>query len=302
MRECKKNRSTQGQSGGGRKPAARRVAAASPPSAFRGFVWDRTSGLAAGLLAAWVVLACGAASAGEKAKERPKKIYAHYMACYPVAAWPRAASGPTTPIKSATMGPASSTPSATVAELAPRARRHEIAAGPERRPGDPPGPPRRDRRLLHRRLGRRRRGEERLRRPVRGGRGEGLSLRDQHLPRHFVPAGRTRRSRRSVDAIREMLDKHGKSPKLARRDGKPLVAGYNSIFVGLGYAERTPWATCRPGGARRICWQDPRLPHGSQGVGRLTARLIARSNAASASRSVFHFCMNALFMASTITA
>jgi hypothetical protein len=27
-------------------------------------------------------------------------------------------------------------------------------------------------------------------------------------------------------AIRDVLNKHGKSPKLARRDGKPLVAGY----------------------------------------------------------------------------
>ena len=47
-------------------------------------------------------------------------------------------------------------------------------------------------------------------------------------------------------AIRDVSNKHGKGPKLARRDGKPLVAGYNSIFVALGYAEPTlgrkpPW-------------------------------------------------------------
>jgi Glycosyl hydrolase family 71 len=33
-----------------------------------------------------------------------------------------------------------------------------------------------------------------------------------------------------AQAIRELLSKHGNSPKLARRDGKPLVFGYLSVF------------------------------------------------------------------------
>lgn len=36
-----------------------------------------------------------------------------------------------------------------------------------------------------------------------------------------------------ADSIRYVLEKHGASPKLARRDGKPLVFGYMSSFVGF---------------------------------------------------------------------
>jgi hypothetical protein len=35
--------------------------------------------------------------------------------------------------------------------------------------------------------------------------------------------------------VRYLLDKHGKSPKLARRDGKPLIFGYQSVFLGIGF-------------------------------------------------------------------
>ena len=34
-------------------------------------------------------------------------------------------------------------------------------------------------------------------------------------------------------SIRYLLDKHGSSPKLARRDGKPLIFGYLSSFIGF---------------------------------------------------------------------
>lgn len=40
-----------------------------------------------------------------------------------------------------------------------------------------------------------------------------------------------------VEAIKYLLDKHGKSPKLARRDGKPLIFGYQSVFVAITNAE-----------------------------------------------------------------
>ena len=53
--------------------------------------------------------------------------------------------------------------------------------------------------------------------------------------------GPTRRSR----SIQYLLEKHGKSPKLARRDGKPLIFGYQSVLLGIGYgmklAERPEW-------------------------------------------------------------
>lgn len=40
----------------------------------------------------------------------------------------------------------------------------------------------------------------------------------------------------NVTAIKYMLEKHGNSPKLARRDGKPLIFGYLSIFPSSGNA------------------------------------------------------------------
>jgi|GEM_PF-849120 len=38
-----------------------------------------------------------------------------------------------------------------------------------------------------------------------------------------------------VESIRELLDKYGDSAKLARRDGKPLIAGYQSVFIWVDY-------------------------------------------------------------------
>jgi len=38
-----------------------------------------------------------------------------------------------------------------------------------------------------------------------------------------------------VGSVRWLLDNHGNSPKLARRDGKPLVFGYQSVWCGFGY-------------------------------------------------------------------
>ena len=43
----------------------------------------------------------------------------------------------------------------------------------------------------------------------------------------------------AVDAIRYVLNKHGKSPKLARRNGKPLIFTYQGIWEGLNYATET---------------------------------------------------------------
>lgn len=38
---------------------------------------------------------------------------------------------------------------------------------------------------------------------------------------------------KSVEAIDYILKKHGSSPKLARRDGKPMMLGYQSVFSGI---------------------------------------------------------------------
>ncbi|HLS28167.1 MAG TPA: endo-1,3-alpha-glucanase family glycosylhydrolase [Opitutales bacterium] len=41
-----------------------------------------------------------------------------------------------------------------------------------------------------------------------------------------------------ADAIKYLLDRHGDSPKLARRDGKPIIFGYQSVFVWVEYLEK----------------------------------------------------------------
>jgi len=47
-----------------------------------------------------------------------------------------------------------------------------------------------------------------------------------------------------VDTVKYLLDKHGRSPKLARRDGKPLVFGYQSVWPGLeALAKQHPGAS-----------------------------------------------------------
>ncbi len=43
---------------------------------------------------------------------------------------------------------------------------------------------------------------------------------------------------RSLQAIEHILEKHGDSPKLARRDGKVLMLGYQSVFSGIDGARR----------------------------------------------------------------
>lgn len=43
---------------------------------------------------------------------------------------------------------------------------------------------------------------------------------------------------RVVDTVQYLLEKHGNSPKLARRDGKPLIFGYMSVGHGKAYLRR----------------------------------------------------------------
>jgi len=53
-----------------------------------------------------------------------------------------------------------------------------------------------------------------------------------------------------VKTVKWLLDKHGKSPKLARRDGKPLIMGYQSLWPWVGYL----WDTV----GKRTGWTDPK--------------------------------------------
>ena len=41
-----------------------------------------------------------------------------------------------------------------------------------------------------------------------------------------------------VDTVKYLLEKHGSSPKLARRDGKPLIFGYQSVWCSSDYLAR----------------------------------------------------------------
>ena len=97
----------------------------------------------------------------------------------------------------------------------------------------------------------------------------------------------------AADAIRNVLEKHGKSPKLARRDGKPLVAGYNSIFVGLGYAERTLGSTPRWQGKKDL-WKDPAF-RTDPGVWRAYGQAYREIEKRVGRPIYFHVCMNAFF-------
>jgi hypothetical protein len=42
----------------------------------------------------------------------------------------------------------------------------------------------------------------------------------------------------AVASIKWLLEKHGKSAKLARRDGKPLIFGYQSVWTWVGYLQK----------------------------------------------------------------
>ena len=42
----------------------------------------------------------------------------------------------------------------------------------------------------------------------------------------------------TVATVKWLLEKHGKSPKLARRDGKPLIFGYQSVWTWVGFLQK----------------------------------------------------------------
>jgi hypothetical protein len=199
--------------------------------------------VATALFTVWVVLAGSVASAEEKGKDRPKKIYAHYMGCYPaacMATW--------------------SARNFEAQKIRHDGKRPEDAFGGRWRnyPLAPDGT----------NLPLAESADLEIRRALRGGidgffidAWAGNEGAKNVMDALFAAAeakdypfeisicldtsclgGKPGAERIEVaaDAIRYVLDKHGKSPKLARRDGKPLIAGYNSVFLGLSVSGTGP--------------------------------------------------------------
>ncbi len=87
---------------------------------------------------------------------------------------------------------------------------------------------------------------------------------------------------RNVETVKELLDKHGKSPKLARRNGKPLIFGYQSIWG--GYEQILKYAPDRVDELRAqpIGWHilGQSLNEAARQVGQPI---------------YFHYCMNSFF-------
>lgn len=89
-----------------------------------------------------------------------------------------------------------------------------------------------------------------------------------------------------VTTVKELLAKHGNSPKLARRDGKPLVLGYQSVWPGVEYL-----AKMSPGKTDKELQQLRASPEGWELMGHAFE---------DASRQIgqpiyWHFCLGALF-------
>lgn len=89
-----------------------------------------------------------------------------------------------------------------------------------------------------------------------------------------------------VDAVRLLLDRHGDSAKLARRDGRPLIFGYQSVWLGLQYAQRAvDW---------EIPWDDARLRATPEAWRRIAAGY-AELQKEVGSPLFLHFCTSAFF-------
>ena len=89
-----------------------------------------------------------------------------------------------------------------------------------------------------------------------------------------------------VTTVKELLDKHGDSPKLARRDGKPLIFGYQSAWPGLEYMKKM-----LPGKSDKELQQLRVSPAGWELMGQAfddAARQLGRP-------IYWHFCLSAFF-------
>jgi len=96
-----------------------------------------------------------------------------------------------------------------------------------------------------------------------------------------------------VEAIRYLLAKHGKNPKLARRGGKVLVFGYQSLWPGVGYgsevlARRPEWK------GQADLWKSPALRTAPEGWA-LYGEAYRRIAKDVGQPIYFHFGMGAFF-------
>lgn len=94
-----------------------------------------------------------------------------------------------------------------------------------------------------------------------------------------------------VGSVKELLQKHGNSPKLARRDGKPLIFGYQSWCYGMGWV----WSKADP----KLSEEEKKAqvdqlrtsPEGWALMGKAFTEAIKEIG----QPIYFHYCMNAFF-------
>lgn len=98
-----------------------------------------------------------------------------------------------------------------------------------------------------------------------------------------------------AEAIKYLLDRHGSSPKLARRNGKPLIFGYLSSFIGFRYgAEMLKQQPEFVGVDVKELAKNPKLrlePAGWQ----IMADGLLQLQKKVGSDIYFHYCMSAFF-------
>ncbi len=99
----------------------------------------------------------------------------------------------------------------------------------------------------------------------------------------------------AAEAIKHLLDKHGSSPKLARRNGKPLIFGYMSSFIGFRHGAEVlkQQPECAEADAKALT-QNPKLrlePAGWQ----IMADGLLQIQKQVGSDLFMHYCMGAFF-------
>jgi hypothetical protein len=98
-----------------------------------------------------------------------------------------------------------------------------------------------------------------------------------------------------ADSIRYVLEKHGANPKLARRDGKPLIFGYLSSFIGFRHGasllKQQPEHAATDLKALNVL---PALRQTEDGWGTMAEGLLQMQEQVG-SDLFFHYCMGAFF-------
>ncbi|MFW6107394.1 MAG: endo-1,3-alpha-glucanase family glycosylhydrolase [bacterium] len=94
-----------------------------------------------------------------------------------------------------------------------------------------------------------------------------------------------------VDAIRTLLDRHGESPRLARRDGKPLIFGYQSLWPWVAYLHARHAHIEDPAERKERVQSLRASPEGWKLVGEAYRDIERRVG----QPLYFHFCMSAFW-------